>query len=120
MATVAELKARADKLGIKYNSKSKKAALELMVTEGERARERAAASRIEPMSNTRRMLCYRSQNLVMGATRVKGRLYTHAQLRRVRKAENRAKGWACGPTYCSAITVAQWRRHTCGLGMASL
>lgn len=92
MPTVAELKVRADKLGITYSSKVRKPELERMVIEGENARTRAAASRIKPMDRAGRMFCYRAQNRRMGATRAKGRLYTHTQLRRMRKADNRAKG----------------------------
>lgn len=78
VATVAELKAQADSLGVKYTSKILKADLEELI---------AAASRPARMSNAARRANYVRQNdTVQGY----GRL-TPRQARRLRKAENRSK-----------------------------
>lgn len=86
MATVAELKVKADSLGIKYTSKIRKADLELMVSEALAGRERVAASRIAPMSMKARIVAYREQT---GSTQP-----TPRQARRMRHKDNRAKGRA--------------------------
>jgi len=110
MATVAELRAKADDLGLKYTSKTRKPELEQMVAEALfpapgvqvpevtrelTRRERAALAgakgkSAEPMSNGARHANYVDQ----GWSTMRREFTTPRQERRMRKNANRAKAAA--------------------------
>lgn len=104
MATVAELKAQADNLGVKYTSKTRKPELEEMVAKAWLAKSAAevkveskpAQKVAEPMSNENRARVYATQRgahwLELGEPEMIDRPHTPRQARRIKKHNNRAKG----------------------------